>query len=535
MAKKYTQPENLQILTDEELETNLSAAIKSFQAESQTTTVTDSTLPTLRSLKASIKAIKDEQQSRITAAEEAAAEIDQLTSEVFNENGDAETEEVETEEVEAELVVASAETRRPALSLSAIRERQPKYALPAAVEKKLSIVAAVDVPGFRPGQEFELDDVTEGVIRRASGLKTAGGGVGMVASYTLPFDEKLIVKDASSAPQGSTAVMLASEQRRLKGGDLVASGGWCAPSETVYDITDIACPEMLWDAPEVQLARGGLRFFRPPVLDVAALTWIHTEQDDIANATKPCFKVPCATPIDVRASAIGVCIEAGILTERYFPELVAWYVRNAMVAHEIRLKAAMYDAARTAATAVTTTASFGGFSAVFGAVALQAADMIERFNLCGSISLEVVFPFWLKNLFLADIARQQGVKTCDLASDCIEQAFSTLGVRVQWARGLAPDVPTNIGGATPATGWPADVEFLIYPAGSYQIGRGPEINLGAIQDSARFTTNDYTALFSEEGAVFIDRLGLGRRVTVVVCPNGTVGAVPTTPVACPIA
>jgi hypothetical protein len=532
--KPYTVPADLTVLTDEELDNNLTAAVKSFQSESQTTTVTDATLPTLRSLKAAIQAIKQEKQNRITAAEEAAAEIDQLSADVFGES-DSDTE--VTAEVEetpsAELVVASGEARRPAISLAHVRERQPKFAIPTAVEPGLTITAAVDVPGFRPGQEFELSDVTEGVIRRASGLKTAGGGVGMVASYNLPFSPDLIVTDASSAPQGSTAVMKASEQRRLPKGSLIASGGWCAPSETVYDITDIACPDMLWDLPEIQLSRGGIRFFRPPVLDVAALTWIHTEQDDIANATKPCFKVPCATPIDVRAEAIGVCIEAGILTERYFPELVSWYVRNAMVAHEIRVKAAMYDAARAAATAVTTTASFGAFSAVYGAVALQAADMIERYNLCDGTALEVVFPFWAKNMFLADIARQQDVNACDLANNCIEEAFATIGVRVQFARGLAPDVPTNIGNATPAVAWPADMEFLIYPAGSLQIGRGPEINLGAIYDSTKFTTNDYTALFSEEGIVFVDRLGLSRRVTVTVCANGAVG--PRAAAVCPIA
>lgn len=566
MADIYELPDDVSQLSDDALEENLAAAVRSFRSVSNTNVVTPQTLPNLRTLKASIQALKDEQQARLTAAAEAAAEIDALTADVFGDDeqdatadasgdetdGDAAADEqdetdatasaddvhVITDAQPAGAVTAAAATRRTSLNLSAVRAKQggaggslSRFIQPETRET-IEIVAAVDVPGYRPGQDIDLAQITEGVIRRSTSLKTAGGGVGMVASYRLPFADELIVKDSSSAPEGSMATMKAADQRRLNGGDLVASGGWCAPSETVYDITDIACPDMLWDLPEIQVSRGGLRFFRTPALDVAALTWIHTEQDDIAGNTKPCFEIPCPAPLEVRAEAQGVCLQAGILTERFFPELIDWYVRNSMVAHEIRLKSSAYERARTASTAVTTTASFAAFSAVYGAVALQAADMIERYNLCESTQLEVVFPWWTRNLFLADIARQQGVKPSDLDPSIITAAFARLGVQVQWARGLTPDVPTNIGGAVPATGWPADVEFLIYPSGNFQLGRGPEVNLGVIIDSTTVATNDQK-IFSEEAVMLVDRLGLSRRVTVVVCPNGAIGAAQAA--ACPIA
>lgn len=566
MADIYELPDDVSQLSDDALEENLAAAVRSFRSVSNTNVVTPQTLPNLRTLKASIQALKDEQQARLTAAAEAAAEIDALTADVFGDDeqdatadasgdetdGDAAADEqdetdatasaddvhVITDAQPAGAVTAAATTRRTSLNLSAVRAKQggaggslSRFIQPETRET-IEIVAAVDVPGYRPGQDIDLAQITEGVIRRSTSLKTAGGGVGMVASYRLPFADELIVKDSSSAPEGSMATMKAADQRRLNGGDLVASGGWCAPSETVYDITDIACPDMLWDLPEIQVSRGGLRFFRTPALDVAALTWIHTEQDDIAGNTKPCFEIPCPAPLEVRAEAQGVCLQAGILTERFFPELIDWYVRNSMVAHEIRLKSSAYERARTASTAVTTTASFAAFSAVYGAVALQAADMIERYNLCESTQLEVVFPWWTRNLFLADIARQQGVKPTDLDPAIITAAFARLGVSVQWARGLTPDVPTNIGGAVPATGWPADMEFLIYPSGNFQLGRGPEVNLGVIIDSTTVATNDQK-IFSEEAVMLVDRLGLSRRVTVTICPNGAIGAAAAA--ACPIA
>jgi hypothetical protein len=562
MADIYELPDDVAQLSDDALEENLAAAVRSFRTVSSTTVVTPQTLPNLRTLKASIQALKAEQEARLTAASEAAAEIDQLTADVFgdDETDDAdetvtadatatdETDETDTATASDDVHVitdaqpagavtaSSAGVRRSNLNLAAVRAKQGGGSLSRFIQPEsrdtIEIVAAVDVPGYRPGQDIDLAQITEGVIRRSTSLKTAGGGVGMVASYRLPFADELVIKDSSSAPEGSLATMKAADQRRLNGGDLVASGGWCAPSETVYEITDIACPDMLWDLPEIQVSRGGLRFFRTPALDVAALTWIHTEQDDIAGNTKPCFEIPCPAPLEVRAEAQGVCLQAGILTERFFPELIDWYVRNSMVAHEIRLKSSAYERARTASTAVTTTASFAAFSAVYGAVALQAADMIERYNLCESTQLEVVFPWWTRNLFLADIARQQGVKPDDLDPSIITTAFARLGVSVQWARGLTPDVPTNIGGAVPATGWPADVEFLIYPSGNFQLGRGPEVNLGVIIDSTTVATNDQK-IFSEEAVMLVDRLGLSRRVTVTVCPNGAIGAAQAA--VCPIA
>ena len=181
---------------------------------------------------------------------------------------------------------------------------------------------------------------------------------------------------------------------------------------------------------------------------------------------------------------------------------------------------------------MTTTASFAAFSAVYAAVGLHAADMIERYNLCEGTALEVVLPYWTRNLFLADIARQQGVKPGDLDPSIIATAFRNLGVSVQWARGLAPDVPTNIGNAVPATAWPADVEFLIHEAGGFQLGRGPQIDLGVIVDSTLASTNDQQ-FFTEEGVALIYRAGTARRVTVTVCPNGTIGA--QAAAACPIA
>lgn len=568
MADSFELPQDLNQLSDaaylatledDVLAEALSVSAEAFQALSAQDAITDDSLASMRALAAGSEAIRGEQRARREAAEAAAAEIEALAATVRGEEASPETAPGEGQEAAAETETAAAEppaapetpapaapaapatataaaVARPALNLSAVRRGQPRV-LPEAPAPGTRITAAVDVPGYTPGAPLDFNDITAGIISRANALKTAGGGVGQVISYRHPYPQELIVTDSSSAPEGTTVSLAASDQRRLPERDLVASGGWCAPSETVYELTDVACPDLLWDAPEIQLARGGLRYYKTPSLDVAAMTWVHTEADDISGATKPCYKVPCPDPVEVRCDAVGVCLEAGILTQRHFPELVAWYLRNAMVAHEIRIRQVLFQQAVATAQAVTLPETMAALSAIYASVGLQSADMIERHALCDGTAIEVVFPWWAKNMFLADVARQNGKDICDIDPGCIERAFSTLGVRVQWARGLAPTpttgVPEEIGGETAATAWPAELSYLMYPAGSIQIGRGEEVNLGVIHDSTKFSTNDYTALFAEECVALVDRSVDTRLVTVPVCPTGATGA--QTEFACPIA
>ncbi|MFJ7489688.1 major capsid protein [Streptomyces sp. NPDC097727] len=536
MAEPFELPTDFSTLDDEQLAAALTDAVEAFDAKAKSNLVTTDDITALRSLTSGIEAMRQEQHDRINAAKATAAEIEELAAKVRGEDPAAapaveppavepqEAPEPEPQDTPApEAAASAAVVKRHALNLASVRAVQPRV-LPEPPAPTTVITAAVDVPGYTPGAALEFGQITSGIISRANALKTAGGGVGQVISYRHPYQADLIVTDSSSAPEGTTVTLAASSQRRLPQQELIASGGWCAPSETIYELTDTACPDMLWDAPEVQLSRGGLRYYKPLSLDVSALTWVHTEADDISGAEKPCFKIPCPDPTEVRCRAIGVCLEAGILTQRHFPELVSWYLRNSMVAHEIRLRQELFQDALNSATTVTMPETFGALSSVFEAVALQAADMIERHSLCESTSLEVVFPWWSRNLFLTDLARRNGISPRDVTPGMVQDLFSPLGVRIQWARGLAPAVPTEIGAKNPATVWPETLKFLMYPAGSLQIGRGEEVNLGAIHDSSKFKTNDYTALFTEECSTLIDRSVDTRLVTVPVCPSGETGA-----------
>lgn len=552
--ERFQLPEDLTALEHDALSQLMEDAVAAFDELSGQDTITGDDLADLRRMRDGINAIKAEQQARISAAEEAAAEIDALRNDVHGEvtaddpenptdpaddpanpadpedppadpenPTDPENPEDPALDPDGELVTASA--ARP-LDMRQVRRRQPKQQLPPAepARPRVKLTAAADVPGLAMAQDIDMAALVDGMADRAKGLTSAKRPAqALVASYAIPYDRAVIVDDASSAPEGTRAVLAAADQGRLPEQDLVASGGWCSPSEIIYDIADVACPDMLWSAPEVQLRRGGIRYFLTPSLDVSSLTWIHTEADDIAGAEKPCFHIPCPDPIEVRCDAVGVCLEAGILTEKFFPELISWYIRNSMVAHEIRISQAMFLEAIAASGGIVANETFGAFTAVFAQVALQAADMVEKHSLCETTAVEVTFPWWSRNAFLADIARQNGRRVEDVDPGIITSAFATLGVSAQFARGLPPDAGVSMGGATPAEAWPTTVPFMIHPAGAFQIGRGAEVNLGAVYDSEKFKVNDYTATFTEECVALVYRGPESRFVYVPICPDGATG------------
>lgn len=545
--------EHFRGLSAEELSTAIQDATAAFNELAESDSLTEADIEPLTALRDAVTGMRAEESSRAEAAAAALAQVQALRADVLGEAATEEAEaegeagaEVTEEDPVEEAVTASASVRAPGrLRLNAVRKSTTELAVPALVVPgpRTEFTAAADIPGHRAGKRMELSDVVPGMVARAQALQSQGGGTGLVASYRHPFPDELIINDLGNAGEGSTVSEYAASQRRLPGKNLVAAGGWCAPSETMYDFLNLSCPDMLWDAPEVQLTRGGLRFFPTPTLDVGAMTFLHTEAADIAGTPKPCYTIPCPDPEEVRCDAVGICVRAGLLTQRHFPELITSQLGLTMTAQEIRIRQVLLNQLAATATPVTIVATYGALSAVYAAVALQAADIIERFSLCDDIALEVVFPWWSRNLFLADVARRNGVSLEEVTTADVQAIFTPLGVRIQWARGIVDAAfpidnnPANnvIGGTTPATTWPANVPFLIYPAGQVQIGRGAEINLGVVYDHASLQLNLATFAFAEECVALINRAPAGatRLVTVPVCPDGATGAQDT--LTCPAA
>lgn len=179
----------------------------------------------LRALATAVEDMRKEQQERIDAAKQAAAEIEQLAAQVRGDDPTAtdpeveepparETAAAEPETAPAPQQVSASSSLVKRINLASVRASQPRV-LPEPPAPGTQLTAAVDVPSYTPGAPLDFGQVVTGIISRANALKTAGGGTGQVISYRHPFQQELIVTDSSSAPEGTTVAIAAQNQGRL--------------------------------------------------------------------------------------------------------------------------------------------------------------------------------------------------------------------------------------------------------------------------------------------------------------------------------
>jgi hypothetical protein len=65
---------------------------------------------------------------------------------------------------------------------------------------------------------------------------------------------------------------------------------------------------------------------------------------------------------------------------------------------------------------------------------------------------------------------------------------------------------------------------VLYPAGTFVVGKAPVINLSAVYDAASLQVNLYTGLFTEQGILVAEMCYDSDLVTLPVCNSGRVGA-----------
>lgn len=540
-------PDDITTLTDKEIAKHLAAVAKKFapyNAEDKVITAED--LSIMNTLVEQKELLQGEQTTRATAAAEVAAAAQSARDrmkvvedtapeeEVTEEEAPAEEVPAETpaEEVPApeavtgetpvEAMAASAGTRKPVAKTS-VKPRAVAAAKTQVTERgsNLTIVASSDIPNVPTGKVLDRDGLSEALHARARGLRDGS-------------DSVLVASIINNAPKNDVSKAMDDESIRKVWANahdvesLVASGGWCAPSDTVYDfVCDYeAMPDSL-DLPSITSTRGGLRYPESPLLaDVYAdvnsgFTW--TEANDIAAATpggptKPCFVIPCPDFQEVRLQAQGICVTAGNLTDRAYPELTNRYIDLVMTAHAHRMNALTIAKVVAASTAVVPTqdADLGATESLFGAIEFLVARWRDSFFAGADFKLEGVLPRWAKGVIRRDLARRNGQDWENITDAEITSAFSEIGVRMQFVSNYQPlDAAALI--------YPASVEVLLYPAGAHTRLDGGSLDLGVVRDSTLNATNDYTAAWSEEFWAVVSRCA-SYKTLVPICASGNTGA-----------
>lgn len=452
-------------------------------------------------------------------------------------------------ELDAEPEAVTAAAPRGPIKLSGIR-RHVHTPAPAITEEtsvedtaKARLTVA-DVPGFAADSDASFEDLAVALDRRLQGFNSgayaaaARAGRAMSERHSLAvvrkhFDERATVSSPESA---DAAMAFAVNEKNLPGGSLVAAGGWCAPSETVYDLIEDESRDGLISLPEINVTRGGIKFTKgPKFADLyAAPSFNFTEEEakagkyapatapDQANKVgpKPVYSVPCTDFEDVRLSAAGLHIQANLLQQRGYPELVARTIRGALVAHEHKMSERIIASMERQSTAVSMDAGqIGAAAPILTAIELQVEHYRYAQRLSRSTTLEAVFPYWVHGAIRTDLSRRQGVDLTDVNDARIDAWFKARGVNPQFVY----DWQALTGAAGDFKVWGSSLKFLLYSAGTFVKGGQDVITLDTVYDSTLLGQNDYTALFTEEGYLVAKRGHDARAVTVPINPNGGTG------------
>jgi len=397
---------------------------------------------------------------------------------------------------------------------------------------------------------------TAGAPRLLGGRKFALEGRALnrhgVVTFNRQLDDALRVTDINKAMD---VLEHARNQKRLFGGTLLdsmanavnkgvaltAAAGWCAPSETIYDLCALETIDGILDLPTVQATRGGFQIPENGGVDFSVI-WdgigddgdpILSEYDVENGVDKVCVEIPCPDFVEVRLDVAYVCITGALLQRRGYPEAVTRFSEGAMVAlaHKVNQSviARMVTQSGAATVIPEVASSTDAASQVLHAAELAAIDMRYRHRMSSTAVLEMVFPIWALGPIRSAIARRAGVAELAVTDAEILSWFRVRNVAPRFVYDWQ-DALTGLSGgpgtSAALTTYPANVSFLVYPAGTWVKAERDVVNLDTVYDNALLTQNQYTALFAEDGFNVLKMCADSRLYTTALNAAGVTGCCP---------
>lgn len=520
-------------------------------------------IETMRELTKITRGIDAERSRRSGAAGAFAALADSLGDEDVDDA--TETDEQGTEETAPGAPAATTAAAKPAAPGVAAVASQTTPAAPAATVPATTpavILAGANNSDYPVGDELDWEKVGRLVEKRFlqySAFQGAGGSRrDPIAQFKIDYPQELTA--SGGLQEDATRVVdYAMSEKRLPGGSLLASielkrkaataagrnsltaagTGWCAPSEVIYDLCELESSDGLLDIPEINVSRGGIKYTTGPDFSSiysGAGFFHYTEAQIISGVTKPTMSVPCPSFTDTRLEADGLAIQTDLLQLRGYPELIARFVRGAMVAHTHKINQFMINALVSGSTALTLPSGVTSHTPGAGttwatdhsvvttlltAIDMAIMDYKYRQRMAINSTLEVVFPYWALAWIRSDIARKNfydADATSDQFNLTMERINSWLAVRnarVQWVYDWqdafywgaypsgAPSAWQQFGQSPTSTDFvqdfPHTMQFLLYAAGTWVRGNADIITLDTVYDSTLLAQNKTTQLFTEQG------------------------------------
>lgn len=237
--------------------------------------------------------VRGEQQARTDAEAAAAEQIAALRTRVHAEAADPEEPPAEEDAPAEDAPAAPTEDKvsvtasavapmvvRVPASASGTSRRAPRPTVPTAQERTF-ITAAADLPGVGAGERIDTLQVAKSMHDKARGLSDGSARV-PIATVNIPYADDQIVRKSMSAEAAMEVIDRAANPERLS---LVAAGGWCAPSQIMFDVFALDGVSGLLDVPSVGIERGGMQV--PSYIGIDAANgglWTWSEAQDSLTA-----------------------------------------------------------------------------------------------------------------------------------------------------------------------------------------------------------------------------------------------------------
>jgi hypothetical protein len=465
-----------------------------------------------------------------------------------DEAGDAPAEGEET----PEALAASGRRRGMSINLPAVRSRQtaPRQRSESTQSSMRDVITMAANAPIHGGAQADFAMMAESLSRQLASMpeaqyqRAASQNKHLrqqfgLATIRKPFDDaRLVIGENDGLAAIEAALDYATDPSRLPGGVLTASGGWCAPITPLFDLFEIESTDGIYSLPEVNVPRSGIQVTPGPTFQdiYAAVGFSYAADQDVAGTygvdsdgvgdgspgSKPCYHIECADFTPYELSFDGLCLTAGLLQRKGFPELIQRVLRGALVAHAHKMSALKLTAVMNGSTAVQMPSDqVGAVAPILTAIELQVEHIRALHRTRRNMTMEAVMATWVQGAIRADLSRRLGTSVFDITDAQIDGWFRLRGIVPQFIYGL-DDIATTA--ASGFTSFPSSVDIGIYPAGTWAAGGSDIITLDTVYDSVLLGSNDYTALFSEEGWLVAKRGHDSRKVNVPICADGATHA-----------
>lgn len=420
---------------------------------------------------------------------------------------------------EATTAAAHEPPKAPRLPLGTITRQSPPTVSNTPAGGPVSIVAAAGDRQLSYGQEMSQEQLYEALYNRARSIGRGHGG-GEHGDYVTVAS----IEHAKPAERHLAQHDEAGNSRKI---DMVTAptaltaAGVCAPYTIDYSMDAIgSLARPVKDAfPQYTADRGGVQFRR----DVDALgagpisangTWTLATDATPGGNTKPIWEVPCNTVVSAEVQAVTLGLKFSNITNRFDPEAVAANTKAAAIAHARYAESLLLNSLYSQVTATFQHApspALGATRDLLVAIDKAQAYFRDARRIGADVPLRVILPHWVLNLMRADLARalhtsnEQWLGETDAA---IMQWFTNRQINVSWTLdGRAAQSASGTGstqvyamaaqayavqaGSQTMPTFPDQVEFPMYPEGTFVYLDGGSLDVGVVRDQALVQVNRY--------------------------------------------